>query len=336
MLTKPKIAFTFIGFIILTACTQKGPILQEKPQAQHCLKAEQIAITPLVDPDHLTLVGDYVVTCSSHCDTLLSFFRCSDLQYMHGTGRKGSGPHDFTMPWLFNSYDNKLYVRGYGSTNTIGEFSVTEENCNLVRQYTSQSELLCVNFGTVTDAQQLIAYRQDAEISILTYDLAEGTLLNQHKMKLNRDITEDFYQENRGITAAGKEGVVAYAYRFKNRIDFFKQDEKGELKLICAVGDPTNTNAKKDFRNYSELKNYYVNLTATANHFYALCRNGNEKTDELTLEVYNAQGKPVAAYRFDTAPILFCVDEKNGYIYGYRYDLPDTFLRYDYFSRSTT
>ena len=41
------------------------------------------------------------------------------------------------------------------------------------------------------------------------------------------------------------------------------------------------------------------------------------------------QGEPIVTYQFDdVAPLLYCIDEKKRLLYGYRYDMPDTFLIY--------
>lgn len=78
-----------------------------------------------------------------------------------------------------------------------------------------------------------MGYKHDADIAIWAYDLVRDTLLQRMTLELNKKIEEDFYQENRGMTAATAQGTIAYAYRYKNQIDFLKLSEDGQqLQII--------------------------------------------------------------------------------------------------------
>lgn len=90
-------------FLLLCSCVSKETPIHEKGKRKKALTAEQIPIQPLIDPDQMVVCGDYLVTCSSRCDTLFSFFLCDSLKFSFGKGSKGEGPEDFTSPWLYNS-----------------------------------------------------------------------------------------------------------------------------------------------------------------------------------------------------------------------------------------
>lgn len=313
-------------FLLLCSCVSKETPIHEKGKQKKALTAEQIPIQPLIDPDQMVMCGDYLVTCSSRCDTLLSFFLCDSLKFSFGKGSKGEGPEDFTSPWLYNSFDQHLYVRGYSKANVTVAFGIADKDYTPVKRYLQTNALLGLNFGTVLSNDILVGYKHDADIAIWIYDLARDTLLQRTTLELNEHIKEDFYQENRGMTAATAQGTIAYAYRYKNQIDIFRLNEEGKtLQIIQRIGDKQNTNTS--FVNNQTLKPYYTNITSTKDKFYALCQNGNANS-QWELEVYSSEGEPVITYTFDIAPVLLCIDEKNHYIYGYRYDMPDTFLRY--------
>lgn len=311
--------------LLFVACTPittrpKGTFTQE-------LHARQIPISPVIDPDNMTLAGDYVVTCSSRCDTILSFFHREDLSFKGSKGIKGGGPEDYTMPWLYNGLDGNLYVRGFNQPNAVAQFAMPKNHpYQLQRIYKPDAELFCLNFGTVLDSL-LIGYRQANNITLSVYDLANHQLLSNKTFEVNEENSMGSMQENKGIPAVTRKGTVAYAYKCQNRIDFFHIDEQYQLQEISTVEDAQNTNTQ--FNDPTGIKTYYVNIVGTENKFYALCRNGHPDGNNDVLEVYTAQGEPIVTYQFDNvAPLLYCIDEKKRLLYGYRYDMPDTFLIY--------
>lgn len=312
--------------LLLCSCTPKKFPIHEKGKQKKLLTAELIPIQPLIDPDQMIVCGDYLVTCSSRCDTILSFFLCDSLKFAFGKGSKGEGPEDFTMSWLYNSFDQHLYIRGFSKANITAAFDIADNKFFPINRYQQTNALLGINFGTVLPNNILVGYKHDADIAIWAYDLVRDTLLQRMTLELNEKIEEDFYQENRGMTAATAQGTIAYAYRYKNQIDFLRLSEDGQqLQIIKKIGNQQNTNIT--FTNNHEIKPYYANLISTKDKFYALCQNGNETT-QWQLEIYSYDGEPIITYTFDIAPLLLCADEKNNCIYGYRYDKPDFFLRY--------
>ena len=310
--------------LFFVACTSKatrpkGTVIQQ-------LQARQIPISPVIDPDNMALAGDYLVTCSSRCDTILSFFQRKDLSFICNEGIKGGGPEDYTMPWLYNGLDGNLYVRGFNQPNAVAQFAMHEAHpYQLQKVYQPDEALFCLNFGTVLDSL-LIGYRQTNVITLSVYDLAHQQLLSHKTFEVDDENPMGSMQENKGIPAATREGTVAYAYKCKNRIDFFRLDKQNELQDICTIEDSQNTNTQ--FTHSAEMKTYYVNIVGTKDKFYALCRNGHPDGNSDVLEVYTAQGEPIVTYQFDIAPLLYCIDEEQGLLYGYRYDMPDTFLVY--------
>lgn len=310
--------------LFFVACTSKatrpkGTVIQE-------LQTRQIPISPVIDPDNMALAGDYLVTCSSRCDTVLSFFQRKELSYGGSIGTKGGGPEDYTMPWLYNGLDGNLYMRGFNKPNAVAQFAMPKGRpYQLLQVYKPDEALFCLNFGTVID-NLLIGYRQDNEIRLSVYDLDNHQLLSHKTFEVEEDNPIGSMQGNKGIPAATREGTVAYAYKCKNRIDFFQLDEDYQLKEICSVEDQQNTNTH--FTHPAEMKTYYVNIVGTKDKYYALCRNGHPDGNGDVLEVYTSQGEPIVTYQFDIAPLLYCIDEEQGLIYGYRYDMPDTFLVY--------
>lgn len=310
--------------LFFVACTSKA--IRPKGTVIQQLQARQIPISPVIDPDNMALAGDYLVTCSSRCDTILSFFQRKDLSFICSKGIKGGGPEDYTQPWLYNSLDGNLYMRGFNQPNAVAQFAMPE-SCpyQLQQLYKPDEALFCLNFGTILDSL-LIGYRQANEITLSVYDLANHQLLSHKTFEVDEGNPVGSMQENKGIPAATREGTVAYAYKCKNRIDFFRLDERHELQEICTVEDPQNTNTQ--FSHPAEIKTYYTNIVGTKDKFYALCRNGHPDGNSDVLEVYTSQGEPIVTYQFDIAPLLYCIDEEQGLLYGYRYDIPDTFLVY--------
>ena len=310
--------------LLFSACSSKQTV-REKETQERKLFATQIPIAPVIDPENMVLAGDYLVTCSSRCDTILTFFKQGSLEYQGGKGIIGGGPNDYIMPWLYNGLDENLYVRGFGGPNIIGKFSMQGDVYKLIKEYKPAPDLFCTNFGTVIQGERLVGYKQAPSPSILVYSMSDNKMEAKREFASDKDENqESYYQENRGIPAASGQNTVAYAYRFKNRIDFFSLDERNRLKDIQTVeGElrvPDETNR------HTQPEQYYINVIATRDKYYALFRKGDKKQD--VLEVYTATGEPIVTYTFDIAPLLYCVDEDKGLLYGYRYDMPDTFLLY--------
>ena len=140
------------------------------------------------------------------------------------------------MPWLYNSFDQHLYIRGFSKANITAAFDIADNKFFPINRYQQTNALLGINFGTVLPNNILVGYKHDADIAIWAYDLVRDTLLQRMTLELNEKIEEDFYQENRGMTAATAQGTIAYAYRYKNQIDFLRLSEDGQQLQIIKKG----------------------------------------------------------------------------------------------------
>lgn len=327
MKTYRYISYCLLLLLINNSCNSDSTLSKEFPKEQS-LTAEQITVSRLLNPLDMEMHNEFLVMANDQIDTCFYSISMKDTSCWKQHGIIGQGPEDFISPTLIRSNTENVYVKGYNDPDKLQQFSLSPDGTMQAK------ESFKVNFGDKIPNQLHVI-----NDSVLLYnDFVSGRMaLVQYDLKQNKNLRElefekvplenQFLQDNRGILSANAK-TIAYGYALQNKIDFYNHD----LKKIASVLVADDIN--KEHKDMNKAKNYYMNLVAGKDKFYALCASGKTFADIMsqanpyTLEVFNNEGKPVIKYTLDICPLFMAIDEENNILYGYTPEKPDILLKY--------
>jgi hypothetical protein len=322
-----KIIFVIYTVFFFLSCTytdhtNRKIIFEE----EKLLVAERILINEIFSPDFVTKKENFFIIASSRSDTMLYAYALPSLGCPNRTGTKGQGPDEIQLfPMFCESPGSRyLYVWGY-TPLMIKKFTMGDKGEFMAAGEYQLSRYEAFNCMHVIDDSLFVYYLPD-ELTVKKYDLKTGKYLDEIKWEKD-DHAESYYYSNRGLIAVNKSNIV-HSYLFKKQIDIYDL-HTGRKKAVLTDGKKY---PKPDVGSRDNSQ-YYVNIYAGADRFYALSRNNRYDTpdnqDEYLLEVFDYDGNPIVRYAFDIAPFLFAIDEDSGQIYGYSSRFEDYLLRYD-------
>lgn len=164
------------------------------------------------------------------------------------------------------------------------------------------------------------------ELEIKKINMIHPSIYSTHKFPMNQDFTNAFFMNNKGNIVASNNGV-AYLYYYKDRIDFFDFD----LNLI-------QTSEAAGFKEHIDNKEIEKSILYHTSHYggekylYTINMKSSLKNAEkkyCNFEIFNWNGDAIRTYKLFPAINIFVVDEKFNKIYGYNYDLPNSFYVYN-------
>lgn len=270
------------------------------------LKSEKEILKETISPDFLTRIDNKLIIASSQSEDMLYVYSLPDLKYLYRTGKKGRGPGEIQFfPMFCESMNKALYVWGFGKS-TICKFDVNQNGELIVNDTIKLPMYEAFNNMHIFN-DSLFIYNLSDDLRIVKFDLTTKKYLDNIQMKKDNH-NESYYYSNRGVIAANNSFVV-FAYLFKKQIDIYRLNDFKLHKII--KGD---YKYKKPKVGSSENPEYYTQIVAGENFFYALCRNNK------SMEVYDYDGSFVNEFTFDITPSLYAVDEDNKTIYGFAND----------------
>lgn len=307
---------------LLASCTS-GNLKEMKMETfpiEKKLIAERIPLKEVLSPGYLLAKKDYLFVTGEREDTMLYQYSIPTLSHVQRFGTKGQGGDDFQLfPMFAKSHSADIYIWGY-TPLTIKRFSINEYGELIFKNKYTLLAYESFNGMHIIKDSLLIYSAIPNEFAIKKVDLNTGKVVDKRSFQ-TEDHQESFFYSNRGYVAAN-DSFIVYPYVYKKQIDIYRVDD---LSLsISLIGE---YKPKKivvgDFENN---RNYYLDVVAGKNYFYALCKG---ETTGASLEVFDYEGHSVARYNFDIVPYLFEVDEDRGYLYGYNNELEDYLLRYN-------
>jgi hypothetical protein len=312
-----------ILLLLFISCTDNNRNQYKYFESVQSLKAERITIDSIFNPAFIFLKNNRLIFSAYKSPRMLYVYSLPDLDFLYATGEQGHGPEDFELfPMFCKSFSDDIYIWGYTPTR-IKQFAVSQSGELHFKRDINLSLYESFNQMHIVQDSLLIYSAIPSDFSINKYNMRSHGIEGKIDIK-KEDHAESFFYSNRGMLAAN-DSLIIYSYIYKNQIDIYHVDDLKLHKRI--VGDYSkNSIIIGDFENNV---NHYLSVLTGKKYFYALYNGklaSNEK--DYAIEVFDYDGTPVKKYLFDIAPILFEIDEENGYIYGYNANYEGYILKY--------
>lgn len=308
----------FVCLVSLTACQNREDINKNFPLEKQ-LHAVKIPIKEIIDMacSNVVVVNNRIVITSPRTDTVVYVYSLPDFNLLRCFGTKGQGPNEFQEPYIVASNMEHLYLYGYNNQNFMKKLNIFSSSENLVlKEFTLMNIYHGLRNLTVINDSVLYYFEgKEFHLSLQSYNLISGKSMHQRELKVKEYHNLDWAYSNNGILSANEQ-TVAYAYEYKNKIDFMNRDFS--IKKIIR-----GEQAQIQINNYDMQDNkiYYLGYYSGKEKFYFLyqgcSKNDMEKEEKRKyIEVYSQEGDPLVRYQLDSLIYNFTIDEKNNQIYG--------------------
>lgn len=291
------------------------------------IQGTEIALDVVIHPNRMGIGNGILFISCFKCDTMIYTFALPSLKLLSSFARKGEGPDDFLFPVFCGSKNNLVSVWGLSNLRIIKQFQVTNQGDWVFKKGFELKDNKAYNQPYLLRDSFLFYNEFPPQLSVERVYLYDLSKTKQLKFDKDKEITESFFQMNKGDLLASDSGI-AYLYYYKNRIDFYDFD----LNIIKSHSNKESS-VRVNRQNYNESLVYYVNSYAGNKFLYALKRG---KPLSLLMdssfdcmEIYDWKGNMVTEFKLNPTPDLFVVDEMNSIIYGCNYNYPDYIFRYD-------
>lgn len=252
---------------------------------------------------------------------LIFMYNYPDAEKMYETGKIGQGPGEFiTMNagqaqnddlLLYDIMGRKLrlYTTEADSIQMVKDFSLMSDEDGVCKPSTFISQLSSNTF---------LMKLEDAETSSWEIaNLETGEMLDSYKNPIRKVHTSytpfDFVQ-------CVNSDTLAVAYNYIDRIEYYSV-ANNKLQPLFYMGSNED---QSELKSYKDLKQYYVDITSDAQHFYCLKSScGLEEGD--TVEIYGRDGSGKALYSLGRVVESIRAD-KQGYLVGYASNEEKTIL----------
>ncbi|MCC8198051.1 MAG: hypothetical protein LIP06_05585 [Tannerellaceae bacterium] len=290
---------------------------------QKMLYIEKIEIQSIINPVFITTKSNSLFISSYNTDSIIYVYSIPDLIHKNTIGVKGYGPEDFLdFAMFYGSTNEYLYIYG-NDYDKLNKYSITSQKELELKSILNIHNEEYMNQPYIFNDSILIYNALPADMAIKKYNIEKQAIPDEIRFK-NRNYKNLQFTSDRGYVAAN-DSFIIYSYLYKKQIDIYYTHNMKLKKRI--VGKYKKQ--KIDIKNPNNNKRHYVNLVVGKKFMYALYKIQNDiPSPEYILEIYDYEGNPIIEYHFDLPPLLFCIDEKEEYLYGYRHDEPNQLLRY--------
>lgn len=319
-------------YIIILACIVSCKINDKEvqnsitpclPNSESIVKGEEITISTMINPSRIKISKNFLYISCFKCDTMIYTFSLPDLKLLGHFGNKGNGPEDYLFPIFTNTDNDTISIWGNSNLKKIKQFKVNKSGkWRFIKEYYLK-ENKAYNQLFTTDS--FAFYSEYPPMLILKrINLQNMNEDRYHEFKMNRSISESFFEPNRG-DLCGYKNKLAYLYYYKNRIDFL--DSNLNISKSYTQTNKTNINTN----NHNESFIYYKSYFAGIEHLYAINHNDKLKNRKKTckLEIFTWNGILSKKIYLNPSIDIFAVDETDNILYGYNYDTPDIFYKYN-------
>lgn len=315
--------FVVCLFLLVSCTNNQHRVFVDEEYPADTLSATRCFLENVIHPIFITSKNNSLIVSSVRSDTSVYLYSTPDLVCENRFGIIGNGIGEYPLaPMFINSQTEDLYISGKLYTNieqyTIDSFS----QLSLVNEFDTGINGSCNQMHLINDS--ILVYNSIPDkLSIKKYNIKRQQTIDEIVIGEEKD-NSTFFNIDRGNISAN-DSFVVYSYVYKNQIDIYTIDDMKLKKRIIGKYAPQNVIKE----NRENLISYYVNTVAAKKHLYVLYQ-GSTSTDytKAKMEVYDYNANLVKRYVFDIPPILFTVDEDNGYIYGYNYFYEDYLLSY--------
>ncbi|MBS6239569.1 MAG: hypothetical protein KH897_14675 [Bacteroides sp.] len=315
-----KISVLLFSLILLTACNRGDLSLKmEAFPLEKSLKGEAVLMQDIINPGFIMLKKKSLFVSSVNSDSMLYQYSIPDFTSLSKGGLKGQGENEFQLfPMFCRTMSDYVYIWGYNPLVIKSFILGDDQSLSFSHEYVLPFYESFNQMHIIKDS--ILVYSAiPGEFAVKKIDLKKKKELGKISIKKDEHM-ESFFYKNKGIIAVN-DSFIVYGYTYKKQIDIYNVSDLklkkriigGDLEPIIRIGDFDNN------------KNYYINLVAGEEFFYALCQ-GEER--DCWLEKFDYEGHSVARYKFDIVPYMFDIDETNNCIYVFNYQYEDYFYKY--------
>lgn len=287
------------------------------------LYADSISIPPvLLAVTQMFIAHDTLIVYEQQKDTLFSFWKLPECQYLFSAGTKGQGPNDFLMLDKTFVETDKGFKTFEIATNRIKEVGLDlNKQISLLSEKQINAEQMPLNrfLFLANDSYCFLSKDENYEFALL--DKKEQIhYFGKYPIDLmkKREDEVNSYVYNKLMVAKpdGEKFAAFYAYIKMMRI----YDRKGNLLKECVMEVPTDIISDNEKRTV-----YYSSFPfASEKYIYALIESGKRKY----LEVWSWDGKPVAHYLLDKNIDMFTISLKDNKVYAIDKNVDDVIYTY--------
>lgn len=312
--------------IVLLLCSFLGSCTSSQKQSVVFsssveLQSDSIIVPPvLLSVTRLFIAHDILIAYEQRKDTLFSFWKLPECQYLFSAGTKGQGPDDFLMlDKVFFETDNGFKTFEI-SSNKVKEVKIDSTGrLNLLAEQRLDVEQMPLNrFTFLSDNSYcFLSDNEEYEYTLLDKEHHLRSFSPYPKM-LDKGKDEDnaFLYNKLLVSKPDGERFAAF-YVYIKMLRIYNKD--GEMLNELVMDKPVNT--VDDGRRpiyYSQFP------SATNQYIYVL----DESKDEEKMEVWSWDGTPIIRYLLDKKIDAFAVSEKYNVIYAINKDRDDVIYTY--------
>lgn len=264
----------------------------------------------------------FLVMMRMYTEPLFLVFELPDCKYLGGFGSLGRGPDEFELPDSRNGIATEkgflIYDVRKGlyhidlSKSILNNRPITNKRIKLPGELFLINDLIQLNDSIIVG----YPYPDKSDKPYVKYNFKSNKIeyFGEFPTIFPKSKKEHFWPIFWRHSVAKPDGKK-FASFFDNFKMFHIYNQNGNLvnETIMEIQDIFIGKERK-----SNLITYYHTVKATNEFIYALCL--NEQSDNLlnykpTLEIWNWEGNPVAAYTLDRDVFSFDVTDDNKYIY---------------------
>lgn len=315
------VAFLLLN-ILLGSCSSQKNQLVTLPNAVE-LYADSISIPPvLLAVTRMFIAHDTLIVYEQRKDTLFSFWKLPDCQYLFSAGTKGQGPDEFLMlDKVFVETDNGFKTFELSSNKVKNLMIDRKEGLKLSSEQRLEVEQMPLN---------RLLFLADSSYCFLSNDENyEYTLLDKKQKTHNfsqypiemidkkaDEINSFVYNKLTVAKPDGEKFAAFYGYIKMLRI----HDRRGDLLKEHVMGKPV------DLSDGDKRLTYYSSYPfASDKYIYVL----NVVENQKKMEIWSWDGIPVAHFLLDKKIDSFTVSEKYNKVYAVDRDNENVIYTYN-------
>jgi hypothetical protein len=306
----------FILFLLLEGCTSKGKQADRFPPLKN-LEADSISIPPvLLSVTQLFVANNMLVAYQQRNDTMFSFWKLPECEYLFQSGIRGEGPDDFLMldrtfqgtPRGFKTFEIASNRVKEVAVDSMGAFSVISTKQLNVKQRGLNRFLFLADdsYCFVSDKEEYEYALLDKNGAIHHFGSYPEGLLERNEEELNRFV----YNKLTVSSPKGDRFAAFYAYVKLCRI----YHSEGRLLKETMPEQPPQKDTSEEKQVYYSSHPY-----ADENYIYVL----TDEEEGKILEIWDWEGAPVARYLLDRPVNCLAVSPIHNKIYAVCRDRED-------------
>ena len=321
---KPHIVALFLMSILICSCTSHKKELLSLPEPAE-IHSDSILVPPVIlSATRMFIAHDMLVIYEQQKDTLFSFWKLPQCQYLFSAGSKGEGPDELLLlDRVFVETANGFKTFELPS-NKIKDLKIDIVGDGRLKLYADKrlaiDQIPLNRFTFLSDSSYcFLSNNEEYEYTLLDKENNIHSFSPYPDLLYGRNEDAKAYLYNMLIVVKpdGEKFASFYAYIKMMKI----YDKNGNMLKELLMEQPTDvTNDESRFAYYSTFP------YATDQYIYVLA---NELDGWKYLQIWSWEGVPIAHYILDQSVDTFVVSEKYKKIYAISNDRDNVIYTYE-------